>query len=140
MTRDMRNTKTAVPADGRVASELTQRPIQLALVSPHAPYFQNADLVVAADCTAFAFGDFHHKFLRNNALVVFCPKLDDRRESYVEKLSAIIRDNSLNSLAIVHMEVPCCFGTVKLVEEALALSGKQMMVKEYTVAVNGELV
>jgi NAD-dependent dihydropyrimidine dehydrogenase PreA subunit len=145
MTRDFR--KGAVTAavqgekaDGPVPSALEQWPIQLRLLNPQAPFFQDADLVVSADCVAFTFGDFHRKFLKGKALAVFCPKLDDDLEEYVNKLAAILRDNTIRSVTVLRMEVPCCGGTVSIVEEALKRSGKNLIMKEYTISLRGEIV
>ena len=145
MTRDFR--KNAVSpleqgekTGGPVPSALTQWPIQLRLLNPHAPFFQDADLVVSADCVAFSYGDFHRKFLKGKALALFCPKLDQDMEEYVEKLTVIFRDNNIRSITILRMEVPCCGGTVAAVEEALKKSGKNIMMKEYTISLRGEIV
>lgn len=121
-------------------SELTQWPVQLKLLNPQAPYFNNADLLIAADCVPFAYANFHQKFLKDKTLIVFCPKLDNAYAEYVEKLTAVLKNNSIKSLAIVHMEVPCCFGTVQIIEEALKKSGKNIVVKEYTISLAGELI
>ena len=132
---------TAQPANnsaGRINSELGQWPVQLHLVPVKAPYFQGADLLVAADCVAFAHADFHRKFLRGKAMVIACPKLDDTT-SYREKLTRIINENNLNSLTVVHMEVPCCFGLVSLVKEALAASEAQIPFYDAIVTINGEI-
>jgi Pyruvate/2-oxoacid:ferredoxin oxidoreductase delta subunit len=121
-------------------SELSQWPVQLQLINPDAGYFDDADLLVAADCVAFAYADFHRKFLKNRKLVVFCPKLDKTLDSYVDKLAAIFSKHRIKSVAIVHMEVPCCSGTSFIVEKALEKSGKNIILKEYTVSLNGELI
>ena len=126
---------TASPANsnGTLSSELSQWPIQLKLLNPQAPYFDNADLVVAADCVPFTYANFHQKFLKNKKLIIFCPKLADAYEEYVSKLTAIFKNNNIKSLTIVHMEVPCCSGTVHMVEEALKQSGKKnttMLIKQ----------
>ena len=127
-------------AGGPINSELRQWPIQLQLVSPGAPYFKDADLVIAADCVPFAYGDFHRKFLKNKALVLFCPKLDTVLEEYIEKLSVIFKENNIKSITLVHMEVPCCYGLVQVVEEALKKSGKNIIIKDYTISIKGEIV
>ena len=121
-------------------SQLRQWPVQLHLLNPHAPYFRGADLLVAADCVPFAYPGFHQRFLKGKALVVFCPKLDRSDEIYVEKLAEIIKHNDIKSITVLHMEVPCCFGTTRLVEEALKRSGKKVAVKDQTVSIRGELV
>ncbi len=121
-------------------SELGQWPVQLALVNPESSFFRGADLLVTADCVPFAFGNFHKRFLKNKILVVFCPKLDDRVGDYIEKLAKIIQINDLKSLTILRMEVPCCGGTTRAVEEAVRKSGKTIVIKEYVISLNGEIV
>ncbi|MBS7528632.1 4Fe-4S binding protein [Fusibacter paucivorans] len=101
-----------------VPSELMQWPVQLKLVSPNAPYFQGADLLVAADCTAFAYGDFHRDFIKGKVTVIGCPKLDDN-QYYIEKLTAILTANEIKSITVVRMEVPCCGGMPHAVKEAM---------------------
>jgi len=117
------------------ASELGQWPIQLHLVSPAAPYFRECDLLIAADCTAFALGSFHADLLRGKALVIACPKLD-RTEGYVEKLAQLIGGNTVYSITVAIMEVPCCSGLSRLVAQALALSGKNLAVKTVVVPIS----
>jgi NAD-dependent dihydropyrimidine dehydrogenase PreA subunit len=121
-------------------SELRQWPIQLTLIPPNAPYLRNADLVIAADCVPFAYANFHKKFLKGKALAQFCPKLDQNIDEYIEKLSVIFRENSLRSVTVVHMTVPCCFGTGNIVKEAMERSGKDIPVEDVTVSIQGELV
>lgn len=125
------------PKAHRQASELRQWPVQLTLVPPNAPYFRDADLVVAADCVPFAHPNFHPEFLRGRALVIGCPKLDDV-ESYVKKLSDILRDNNIRSVHVVNMEVPCCFGLQHIVEEAIKKSGKVIPLRQSIITVRGE--
>jgi ferredoxin len=119
------------------ASELGQWPIQLHLVSPAAPYFRECDLLVAADCTAFALGSFHAELLRGKALVIACPKLD-RTEGYVEKLAELIAGNTVYSLTVAIMEVPCCSGLARIVEQAVAKSGKTIAVKTVVIGLDGQ--
>lgn len=121
------------------ASELRQWPVQLQLVPTSAPYFQDADLLVAADCVPFAYPDFHRKLLRNKTVVMACPKLD-QVGPYVEKLAAIFRDNDINSITVAHMEVPCCFGLMQLVKTALSLSGRtDIPVYDINIGIRGEI-
>jgi NAD-dependent dihydropyrimidine dehydrogenase PreA subunit len=122
----------------RQASRLRQWPVQLHLVPTSAPYFRNADLLIAADCVPFAYADFHREFLDGRAVVVGCPKLDDNR-FYTEKLTELIRANDLKSITVVRMEVPCCGGIVMAARQALAASGKDIPLREVTVGINGEL-
>lgn len=115
--------KTAEPAQNNV-SELRQWPVQIKLVPVNAPYFENANLLVAADCTAFAYADFHKKFIKNHITLIGCPKLDEG--DYAEKLTEIIRRNNIKSVKIVRMEVPCCGGLESAVKRALQNSGKMI--------------
>lgn len=130
-----------VAATGRTASspsELTQWPVQLKLVPVNAPYFENADLLIAADCVPFAYPDFHRDFLKGRAVVVGCPKLDDI-QLYREKLAAIFRENSIKSVTVPFMEVPCCFGLVKATEDAIEASGKSIPFKKVRIGIRGEI-
>ena len=130
------------PADSvsiGAGSALRQWPVELKLLNPDAPYFQDAHLLVCADCVPFAFADFHHQFLAGKVLVVFCPKLDNALKEYIEKLSLILRRNNIRSISVVHMEVPCCSATVHIIKEALKLSGKEISVEEHTVSLRGEV-
>jgi ferredoxin len=120
-------------------SRLSQWPIQLHLVSPLAPYFRGSDLLVAADCTAFALGSFHHDLLRGKKLVIACPKLDET-EGYVEKLAEIVRQNSLRSLTVAIMTVPCCSGLDRMVGQAVELSGVELDVKKVVIGIDGQVV
>ncbi len=119
-------------------SQLSHWPVQLKLVSPQAPYFSNADLLLVADCVPFAMGDFHSKFLKGHSIVVGCPKLDDA-EFYIEKLAAILKTNKLNSLTVIHMEVPCCFGLTQIAQKALAHSGVKMFFEDVTIDLRGNV-
>lgn len=118
-------------------SQLRQWPVQLHLASPMAPYFQKADLVVAADCTAFAYGNFHNDFIKGRAIVIACPKLDDGQEIYVEKLQALIEDAKVNTLTVVTMEVPCCGGLLAMVKQAAGASKRKVPVKSVVVGIQG---
>lgn len=118
-------------------SQLRQWPVQLHLASPMAPYFQKADLVVAADCTAFAYGNFHNDFIKGKAIVIACPKLDDGQEIYVEKVQALIEDAKVNTLTVVTMEVPCCNGLLAMVKQAAAAAKRKVPVKHVVVGIQG---
>lgn len=120
-------------------SELANWPVQLKLINPSAPYFDNADVIIAADCVPFSYPDFHNRFLKGKVLIILCPKLDDAVDLYVDKLAEIFR-NKIRSVTVVHMEVPCCFGTAKIVDEALKKSGKNIIVKDYTISLKGNIV
>ncbi len=119
-------------------SQLSQWPVQLKLVPVDAPYFQEADLLIAADCVPFAYPDFHQDFLKGKALVVGCPKLDDI-QFYREKLTAIFKSSSIKSVTVPFMEVPCCFGLVKATEDAIEASGKNIPFKKVKIGIRGEI-
>ena len=142
MMRDFRKEKKAKGNTPVIStsSQLQQWPIQLQLLSPLAPYFKDADLVIAADCVPFSYSNFHQRFLKNKILIVFCPKLDKVLDMYLEKLTAIFKQNNIKSITLAHMEVPCCLGLVTLVQKALEESGKNIIIKEYTISIKGELV
>jgi ferredoxin len=118
-------------------SALGQWPVQLTLVPPAAPYFQDADLLVTADCVPFAYADYHADLLAGKAVVVGCPKLDDTG-FYVEKLAAILTASEVRSVTVAIMEVPCCRGLLRVVEQAVAQSGKAIPVKSATISIRGE--
>jgi NAD-dependent dihydropyrimidine dehydrogenase PreA subunit len=126
-------------AAGKIPSELQQWPIQISLVNPAAPFFQNANLLVAADCTAFAYGDFHRDFIRNHVTVIGCPKLDDNAY-YAEKLTEILSANTIKSITVVRMVVPCCGGIVQSVKQAMLQSGNIVPYREVTVGLDGQLI
>ena len=126
--------------EGTVKSELRQWPTQLQLLSSTASYFQNCELLVAADCVPFAYADFHRRFLKGKTLIMFCPKLDATMDAYLEKLTSIIRDNNIKSVTVVKMEVPCCSATLKLAEAALKKSGKSIPIEVHTISYRGEII
>ncbi len=134
--------KIARPGNGAItggASALRQWPVQLKLLNPAAAYFDDADLVISADCVAHAYGSFHRDLLQGKILIVFCPKLDSDIDGYVEKLAEIFRRHEIRSVTVARMEVPCCGGTVAIVEQALERAGKQFEVKVKTVGIDGEM-
>jgi Pyruvate/2-oxoacid:ferredoxin oxidoreductase delta subunit len=120
-------------------SELRQWPVQLHLVNPQAPYFQNADVLLAADCVAFAMGDFHSKYLKGKGLAIACPKLDNGKDIYVEKLSAMIDLSRINTLTVMIMEVPCCSGLMGLAKMAVQNATRKVPVKAMVVGLDGEI-
>jgi hypothetical protein len=118
-------------------SHLSQWPVQLHLLPPTAPFFQNADVVLAADCVAFAYTDFHEDFLKGKALAIACPKLDDT-SPYVEKLTAMITQSNIKSLTVLHMEVPCCNGLAFMAQQAIADSGRDVPFETVCIGIGGE--
>ena len=122
-----------------VPSSLTNWPIQLMLIPTGAPYFAQADLVIAADCVPCACGDFHQRFVRGRTLIIACPKLDDGAY-YVEKLSELFRKNQIRSLVVPFMEVPCCGGLVRIVQTGLQKAGKVIPGTFVKVAIDGRIL
>jgi hypothetical protein len=119
-------------------SKLTNWPVQIKLVPVNAPYFDGADLLVAADCTAYAYGSFHKDFIRNRVTVIGCPKLD--MVDYTEKLTAILANNDIKSLTIVRMEVPCCGGIEMAAKRALQASGRFIPWQVVTISTDGRIL
>jgi len=130
--------KNAPCQSTKVASQLRQWPVQIKLAPPKAPYFDGANLLIAADCTAYAYGNFHNDFIRNRVTLIGCPKLD--MVDYREKLTAIITNNNIKSVTIVRMEVPCCGGIEFAAKEAIKASGKFLPWQVITVSVEGDIV
>ncbi len=126
----------AVPA-GEVPSQLQQWPVQIKLAPVNAPYFHGANLLIAADCTAYAYGNFHRAFMRNKITLIGCPKLDSG--DYTDKLTEIIARNDIKSLTIVRMEVPCCGGIEQAAKRALQLSGKFIPWQVITITTDGQI-
>ena len=120
-----------------VTSRLSQWPVQIKLVPVNAPYFNNANLLIAADCTAFAYGNFHNEFIRNHVTLIGCPKLDEG--DYAEKLTQIIATNSIKSVTVARMEVPCCGGIENAVKRALQASGKFIPWRVVTISADGRI-
>jgi Pyruvate/2-oxoacid:ferredoxin oxidoreductase delta subunit len=134
-----------VDAKGEIASasglpsRLSNWPVQLMLVPTRAPYFDGADLVVAADCVPFSYADFHERFMQSKTLVIGCPKLDSA-EFYRKKLAQIFIQNDIKSIQVIYMEVPCCFGLVHLVHESLKESGKDIPLELIKVGIKGDVI
>jgi len=120
-------------------SQLGHWPVQLKLVARTAPYFADADLLLVADCVPVAVADFHQRFLKGRAVAMGCPKLDDA-QFYIQKLGDILQANTVRSLTVVHMEVPCCSGLTRVAREAIAVCGKDMPFEDVTVGLRGEVV
>jgi Pyruvate/2-oxoacid:ferredoxin oxidoreductase delta subunit len=138
--RSLQETGSAPDYEGgaRQPSTLTHWPVQLALVPPTAPFLQGADLLLAADCTAYAYPNFHRDFLKGHALLVACPKLDDF-PAHLRKLTDIFARSGIRSVSVVHMEVPCCSGLVHMVRQALLAGGKAIPFNEVTIGVRGDI-
>jgi Pyruvate/2-oxoacid:ferredoxin oxidoreductase delta subunit len=124
---------------GKAESGLRQWPVQLKLLNPAAPYFDDADLLISADCVPFAFAGFHAELLRDKIVIIFCPKLDSDIEGYVMKLAEIFSTHKVKSITVAHMEVPCCSGVRYVVDRALERSAKKIPVSEKTITIQGEV-
>ncbi len=127
-------------SQGNRPSQLRQWPIQMHLISPAAPYFKEADLLLAADCVAFAVGDFHRDFLKDKRLAIACPKLDHGPEIYIEKLRALIDEAKINSLTVMVMQVPCCSGLVQMAEQAMEKANRKLPIKVVVVGLKGNIL
>lgn len=125
----------AAKAKSPVTSKLSQWPVQIKLAPVNAPYFDNANLLIAADCSAYAYGNFHNEFIRNRITLIGCPKLDEG--DYSEKLTQIIANNNIKSVTVTRMEVPCCGGIENAVKSALQASGKFIPWQVVTISTDG---
>ena len=132
--------KQPSPHIGNVPSQLSQWPVQLHLLNPEAAYFKKADVVLAADCSAFAYGNFHSQFIKDRILAIACPKLDSNKEGYVEKLTAMINNSNINTLTVVMMEVPCCGGLLQLAQLALSQAKRKIPIKKVVISLKGEVL
>lgn len=124
----------------KVPSQLRQWPVQLHLVSPAAPYFQGADVLLTADCVPFAMGSFHNDFLKGKALAIACPKLDEGQDTYVEKIKAWFDEAGINTLTVLIMQVPCCRGLLGLAVEALRKSQRKVPIRYVVASLQGEIL
>ncbi|MBD3388352.1 MAG: 4Fe-4S dicluster domain-containing protein [Candidatus Altiarchaeales archaeon] len=123
---------------GEVSSQLRQWPVQMHLVSPLAPYFKGADVLLSADCAAYSYGRFHGEYLKGRRLAIACPKLDSEQQTYVEKLVSLIDDAGINTLTVVTMEVPCCTGLLQMAKEAVERAQRKVPVKSAVISIKGE--
>jgi len=125
---------------GKRRSELRQWPIQLHLISPTAPYYQGQDVILTADCVAYAVGDFHKDYLKGKAIAIACPKLDEGQEVYIEKIKSWFEDAKINTLTAMIMEVPCCRGLLNLAKQARDDSRRKVPIKSIVVSIQGEIL
>ena len=131
--------KMAAPVD-EVPSELTQWPVQMHLINPAASYFNGADLLVAADCAPFAYGNFHSDFIKGRKMVIACPKLDQGKDIYIQKLTRLIDEARVNTITVVIMEVPCCGGLSQIVQMATQSASRKVPVKEVVIGIRGNVL
>lgn len=130
----------AEPQKQLQASQLGHWPVQLHLINPAAAYFKKTDLLIAADCTAFAMGDFHSTWLKNKSVVIACPKLDSGIEVYINKIAGLIDEAMVNTITVLMMEVPCCGGLLRIVNEARQMTSRNVPVKAVVVSTKGEVL
>ncbi|MCX5719011.1 MAG: 4Fe-4S binding protein [Nitrospirae bacterium] len=133
-----RTEKIVEHSRSRIVSQLGNWPVQITLLPLKAPYYEDADLLVAADCCAYAYGGFHNDFIKGYTLAIGCPKLDNP-DAYLEKLATIIRENNIKSVTVTYMEVPCCMGLLRLVEEAVKQSGKDIPLEKVEIGIRGQI-
>jgi ferredoxin len=126
--------------EGKRPSQLRQWPVQLHLISPQAPYYKEKDVLLAADCTAYALGDFHKDLLKGRSIAIACPKLDSEQEIYIEKINSLIDDAKINTLTVAIMEVPCCAGLLQIAKKALENSERKIPIKSIVVGIKGNIV
>lgn len=132
--------KGAEEEEGKRKSHLTQWPIQMHLVSPAAQYYKNSDLLLAADCCAFSYGDFHKDFIKGKSLAIACPKLDTNKEVYLEKLIAMINEAEIKSITVVIMQVPCCGGLLQIAQQAIAQAERDIPLDVVVIGMNGDIL
>lgn len=130
--------RTGCACDTNIPSQLRQWPVQIKLVPVNAPYFNGADLLIAADCTAYAYGNFHNDFIKDKITLIGCPKLDS--VNYAEKLAQIIASNDIRSITVTRMEVPCCGGLTNAVSTALKNSGKDIPLNIVIISTDGKII
>ncbi len=121
-------------------SELSHWPIQLHLIMPNSLHFNKCDLLLAADCTAFSYGNTHKDFIKNKKLIIACPKLDNGKDMYIKKIISLIDDTNINTLTILRMQVPCCGGLTTIAKQALSQSKRKIPLKEIVISIKGEII
>jgi hypothetical protein len=134
------NENNTEPTVGKIKSQLTQWPIQMHLINPAAPYYQGADVLLTADCVAYALGDFHREYLQDKSIAIACPKLDQGQDIYLEKIKSWIDDAKINTLTVLIMQVPCCGGLLNLAQQAAEGATRKVPIKYVVVGVQGEIL
>jgi len=127
-------------AVGMIPSALRQWPVQMHLINPRAPYYQGADVLLSADCVGFSYGDFHRDFLKQKSIAIACPKLDQGKEIYIEKIKSLIDDAKINTLTVAIMEVPCCSGLLALAQEGAKRASRKVPIKYVVVGIQGNIL
>jgi hypothetical protein len=134
------NENIAEPTIGKIKSQLTQWPIQMHLINPAAPYYQGADVLLTADCVAYALGDFHRDYLQDKSIAIACPKLDQGQDIYLEKIKSWFDEAKINTLTVLIMQVPCCTGLLHLAQQAAEGATRKVPIKYVVVGVQGEIL
>ena len=139
MVFDEPKTQTEI-STGKLPSTLRQWPVQMHLINPNAPYYQGADVLISADCVGFSYGDFHRDFLKSRSIAIACPKLDQGKEVYIEKIKTLIDSAKINTLTVAIMEVPCCSGLLALAQEGAKRANRKVPIKYVVISVQGEIL
>ena len=137
---DLRNEGNQEETTGKVTSQLKQWPIQMHLISPTAPYYERADVLLTADCVAYAMGGFHPEQLKGKSIAIACPKLDEGQDVYAAKIKSWLEDARINTLTVLIMQVPCCMGLLNLAQEAVQSSAVKVPIKAIIVSLQGEIL
>ena len=137
---DFRDGETQEETTRGVTSQLKQWPIQMHLISPSAPYYQGADVLLTADCVAYTMGGFHQECLKGKSIAIACPKLDEGQDVYVEKIKSWLEDAKINTLTVLIMEVPCCIGLLNLAQQAAQSSKRTVPIKAIVVSLQGKIL
>jgi hypothetical protein len=135
-----RNDQQDGEAVGKIESQLRQWPIQLHLISPNAPYYQNSDVLLTADCVAYALGDYHRQYLKGKSLAIACPKLDEEQGIYLDKIRSWIDEAKINTLTVLIMQVPCCRGLLSLAQQAADSAKRKVPIKYLVVGLQGNIL
>ena len=137
---EFKDEETQEETTGKVKAQLRQWPIQMHLISPTAPYYQGADVLLTADCVAYALGGFHPDHLKGKSIAIACPKLDEGQDVYVEKIKSWLEDAKINTLTVLIMQVPCCMGLLDLAQQAVQSSKRTVPIKSIVVGLQGEIL
>ena len=137
---EFKDEETQEEPTGKVKAQLRQWPIQMHLISPTAPYYQGADVLLTADCVAYALGGFHPDHLKGKSIAIACPKLDEGQDVYVEKIKSWLEDAKINTLTVLIMQVPCCMGLLDLAQQAVQSSKRTVPIKSIVVGLQGEIL
>ena len=132
--------ESVAEVEGKIPSALRQWPVQMHLINPRAPYYQGADVLLAADCTGFSYGDFHRDFLKQKSIAIACPKLDQGKEVYIDKIKSLIEDAKVNTLTVAMMEVPCCGGLLALAQEGAKRANRKVPIKYVVIGIQGNIL